>query len=82
MGLVAITGVRGQVLERPPVLHVRREIWGLPSQEAALGFRRDLCERLRHGREEPQIPGPRRPTVDPRAGGEDDEVPLDRGGRP
>jgi NhaA family Na+:H+ antiporter len=49
MGLVATTGVRDQVVERPPVLHVRGEAKGLPSQKAARGFRSDLCEHLRHG---------------------------------
>jgi hypothetical protein len=34
MGLVATTGVRDQVVERPPVLHVRREAKGLPSQKS------------------------------------------------
>jgi hypothetical protein len=50
------------------------------AMKAALGFRSDLREHLRHGREEPDILGHLPPAVETCADDEDDEVTLDRCG--
>ncbi|HMF97233.1 MAG TPA: hypothetical protein VKE96_23200 [Vicinamibacterales bacterium] len=79
VGLIAVARVGHQLLERPPVLHVRRQAEAFRSEEAAVGPRGDLRDHLRHGREEPQIFRQFPPAVDPRADDEDDEVTFDRG---
>ena len=57
VGQVAVARIRGQVLERPPVLHIRGQAQRLPSEKPALRIRRHLCEHLWHCGEKPQVLG-------------------------